>query len=174
MMRSGRRVAVAVLGVLLALPFLRVELATALVMRGDQQWERGNLGGAMTSYLRSWSLDGSALDVDRLAIMALAQRRQRALSAVLALEDAYLARHPGDAHILLDRARCRRRAGRLLGAERDFVRAGRIGHDPRAFAFAGYLASHQGRARQAHAYFARALALHPGYLPALDGLRQLR
>jgi tetratricopeptide (TPR) repeat protein len=154
---------------------LRPQVSDALVVRGDEFLYRAQSARALSYYARALAIDpDNGAAADRFAFVALTSREPRAIAQSLREATAYLARHPGDAVVLMDRAMAYRAVGNARAALADFALAGARAADPRAFAFAGFMARQLGEAGLAARYWRAALALRPGFVPALRALARAR
>lgn len=166
-----RRLALVAIALGISAVILRPQLASSLVIRGDDFAYRGNLQRAREMYQRAmWvnSDDGTA--VDRYAFSALLSHEPHLLRAGVATASRYLAGHQDDATVLMDRGLLLQTLHNYAQAEGDFARVGALTHDARALTFAGFNALHAGDHRDARAYFARASAIDPSFIPAKRGL----
>jgi tetratricopeptide (TPR) repeat protein len=163
----SRRVALALASLGLAAVLFRSEIATSLVTRGDDLLRAGDVDGAVRAYGRAVRLDArSAVAADRLAFFLLVRRANGdAARAYIVAADA-LRVVPDDPALLADRGFAAQRLARWRDAERDFLRAARLAHDPRYAHLAARDAARRGDARRARADLRFALALDQHYAPA--------
>lgn len=119
-----RRSACAFAGVVLAAALLRAPVSSALVTRGDDAAQAGDIAAAQRAYRRALWLDRSnAVAADRLAFpLATGKTKQSYLEAV-ALATATMQRSGSTPSLLADRAFAELRLGRLMAARADFRRA---------------------------------------------------
>lgn len=170
----GRRVAIALVTLMLAAGLFRGQLATALVTRGDDASRNGDRTGAVRYYHRAFAIDsGSSRAADRLAF-SLAMRRGRGdAQAAIDVATAALVRQPDDAALLADRGLAEQRLGRWRDAERDFAHAAVAGRDARYDHLAGRIALRLGDRVGARRFFRLALGRDPAFGPARVALAGL-
>ncbi|HEY8314822.1 MAG TPA: hypothetical protein VIG51_11740 [Candidatus Baltobacteraceae bacterium] len=172
-MTRARRFLVAALSLLLAATLFRAQLASSLVVRGDEFLYRNDISGAATYYRRAIRIDGDFADAaDRLAFLAMQKRTQAALAAAVAATTVYLGQHGDDPRILADRAMCYQIEKRYRKAEPDFERAAWLLRDPRYFTFAGWAAARSGSRTRARKLWVAALRIDPRFLPARHALER--
>lgn len=170
-----RRASVAALGIGIAAVILRPQIADALVVRGDEYLYRSQDARALRYYARALAIDADdGAAADRFAFAAMLSRDPQAIAASLRETSAYLARHPEDATVRMDRAMAYRAAGQLPAALADFALAGAQTGDARALAFAGFTAERLRERALARRYWRAALSARPGFLPARRALARLR
>jgi tetratricopeptide (TPR) repeat protein len=168
-----RRTVLASASLICAALLFRANVAAALVTRGDDLLRAGDVDGAVTRYARAERFDAaSALASDRLAFFLLVRRGRGDASLAYAVADRALRLVPADPALLVDRAFAAQRLGRWGDAERDFLRAARLGHDPRYAHLAARSAAHRGDRRAARADLRTALAIDGRYDPAKALLRE--
>jgi tetratricopeptide (TPR) repeat protein len=169
-----RRVLVAATALGAALVTFHGPLASGLVTRGDDFLRSGQLDAAIGTYGRATVLDAtSATAADRLAFALLLRRRAGDARRAFAIADDVLRRRPADAALLVDRGFAAQRLARWRIAERSFVSAAWIAHDPRYAQLAARMAQRARDLAGARHDFHLALALRPGYPPARAALREL-
>lgn len=157
-----RRFALAAIALGIAAWVVRGQVADALVTRGDEWLYRAMPGRALQYYRRAVWLDaGDAAAVDRFAFAAALLRDGRESEESIAFSTAYIARHPGDAVVRMDRAMAERAIGQTRRALADFAAVGMEKHDPRALVFAGHAARMLGERSYARDLLIAALALQP-------------
>jgi tetratricopeptide (TPR) repeat protein len=168
-----RRLFLALLGIATSAALLRPQLAQSLVIRGDDLAYRGNLSRSMAMYRRAiWFDAKNDTAVDRIAFGALMTHRRADIESGIDTTSEYLAQHPNDAVILMDRGLLLQVIRRYAGAERDFTAVGRRIHDARALTFAGFDAYHAGARKRARALWREAVAFDPNFLPAQRAMRR--
>jgi tetratricopeptide (TPR) repeat protein len=170
-----RRIATAGTALVLAFGLFRGQLAAAVVTRGDDVLRTGDVGGALRFYRRALLLDRfSTTAADRLAFhLALRHNEVDARSAI-EIADAALRATPSSAPLFADRAFAEVQLRAWPAAERDFARAGDLGHDVRYEHFASRIALRRGEPEAARAFARRALAWDPAFAPARTLLRHLQ
>ncbi len=170
-----RRVLLAFIGIAAAALFLRGPISDAIVSSGDGQLYAGRPSTALGLYRRALGFDDrNPVAADRFAFLAMSQRRPALWREAREALGLTLRADPANSAIRMDRALLERKLGDFRVALRDFARVGRAARDPRALAFAGFCAQRLGRTRRAVALWRETLALAPGFVPALDGLRRVR
>lgn len=150
---------------------LHVQLSSALVSRGDALAYSGSTSRALVMYERATWFDrdnGSA--ADRLAFAAMLSHDPSRLHDGVRIASGFLARHPGDGTLLMDRALCEQRLGTLAAAAKDFERAGRARRDPSAMMFAALDERRLARIERSHVLLEEALAFDPSFAPARQAL----
>ena len=168
-----RRACIAALGCVLAATVCRGQIATALLLRGDEFLYRGNDADALRYYGRAITLDPRlASAADRYAFVAMQTHNRRALDDAIRTLDRAIAAGSGDVALIADRALCLHLERRYAPARRDFIAAARESRDPRYFTFAGWDAYALDDKRAAHALWRRALSLSPRFLPARRALER--
>lgn len=169
-----RRLALAIIGIVIAATVLRPQLSDALVLRGDGCLYRGQSAAALRYYRRAMAIDAAdGVAVDRFAFVAMTSHDSGALADAIAFATAYLSRHEVDEVVRMDRAMAYRATGDADRAMSDFADVGARTRDVRALTFAGYAARAAGRRERARAFWRSAIALAPGFPPALHGLQRL-
>jgi tetratricopeptide (TPR) repeat protein len=169
------RLFLASLGLAVSVLLLRVQIADALIVRGDEMLIRNSYAAASTMYARAlWFDRGSAIAIDRLVFVALQERTPKALHAATALASGYLGTHQADQTVLFDRALCYLKLRNYHAAYADFSRAAGLSGDPQQYTFAGWAARRTGDVKDAAASWSRALRLRHGYKPAAVALSELR
>lgn len=168
---APRRFVLAAAGVLIAGWLLRDQLSDALVVRGDEFLFRGRLQAANRYYARALAFDAdSAIAVDRSVFAALLSHHRDALETGVRLAAGYLARHPDNDAVRWDRAMADRVLDDATAAASDFAIVGYRTRDERALALAGLEARRGGARLRARRLLRAALALDPGFPPALRAL----
>lgn len=166
----GRALLLATVAMIAAALLLHRQLASALVTRGDDLLYQGNGFRALGFYARALFFDrDDATAADRYVFVSLMLGKERFRKAGLEMATEYLARHDNP-NVRLDRALCERALHLDVAAERDFVAVARLEGDARSYVFAGYSALRQNQRARARGWWRSALALHPGYVPALRAL----
>jgi tetratricopeptide (TPR) repeat protein len=161
-----RRFAIAAIAIAIAAWMLRGQMADALVTRGDEWLYRAMPRRALQYYRRAVWLDaGDAAAVDRFAFASALLHDKRAAETSIAFSTAYMARHPRDTVVRMDRAMAERAIGSTKRALADFAAVGLQTHDARAFVFAGHAARMLGEVAYARNLLHAALALQP-FMPA--------
>jgi tetratricopeptide (TPR) repeat protein len=170
-----RRFLVAAVALTLAALVFHIQLASAVVTRGDDALRNGDVAGAMRFYARAERLDpGSTVAADRLAFnLALRHDRDDARLAV-AVATSAIALHPRDPSIFADRGFAELQLGAWRSAEGDFAQAGILGRDARYDHFASRMALRASDPAAARRYAERALHEDPAFAPARALLRALR
>jgi tetratricopeptide (TPR) repeat protein len=167
----GRRIALALTGVIVSAYLLRPQISQALVIRGDERLYRGSTIDALRYYRRAIAtdpLDGSA--VDRFVFSAVSVRKRSVVEEAIALSSAYLLRRTDDDVVRMDRAMAFRMLGDWRHAESDFELAGRRERDATALTFAGYAALAAHRRLRATILWREALAVDGQFVPARRAL----
>jgi tetratricopeptide (TPR) repeat protein len=168
-----RRVALAIVALLIAGSVLRGPIALALVTRGDDALRSGDRAAGVHYYERALAFDPrSARAADRLAFALAMQHDPTAAQAAVAIASAALATTPDDPALLADRGLAEQRLRRWRDAETDFAHAGQAGRDARYDHLAGRLALRRHDHRAARVYFLAALRLDPAFAPARAALAQ--
>jgi tetratricopeptide (TPR) repeat protein len=169
----ARRMAVAAAALALATCLFRSQVASALVVRGDDFLYRNDAPAAQTRYERALALNGSdATAIDRIAFLGMQQRTRRSLRRAVAVASSYLTSHPNDAVILADRGLCYLIARDYALARPDFERAAAILRDPRYFTFAGWAAWRAHDPQRARRLWADALSIDNKFSPARAALER--
>lgn len=169
----ARRFAVAFLALLCAAAIFKGQIASALVIRGDDYLYRGDRAHALERYRRAMSLAPAfSVAADRFVFVMMQQHTRDSLNQAIAVATGYLHAHPHDSDLLTDRALCYLHLRRYAFAQRDFERAAHEAHAPSDYVFAGWAAQRAGHARIARALWRRALLVRPGYRPAIIALSE--
>lgn len=170
-----RRVWVAAFSLLLATVLFHVQLADALVVRGDDFLIQNRLGPASDRYARALWLDaGSRTAADRYIFVALQSRSREHIRSAIGAANAFLSAHRLDSSILFDRAMCYLMLKQYRAALVDFRRSAYLTGDPQVYVFAGWAAKRAGKRAEAAHLWRAALRLHSHYLPAAVALVELR
>ncbi|MDQ2680524.1 MAG: hypothetical protein M3Y21_05815 [Candidatus Eremiobacteraeota bacterium] len=168
----GRRLLLASIGVALSTMLFRAQLADALVNRGDDLLFRNQLGAARLYYGRAMQIDpSSAVAVDRFAFFGMEQRTARAIAESVEAASWFLAKHPDNSDVLLDRALCYQLRRQYALAAQDFADAAKKSHDARYYTFAGWAALRAGRPQAARQLWRAALQVRPAFEPARHALQ---
>lgn len=171
----ARRLACVLVALVAAAGLFRVQLAEALVTRGDDALRNGDATGALRAYDRALHLDpASAIAADRLAFFLALRHDRASAERAVAIASAALALQPRDATLAADRGFAEMRLQRWRPAELDFAAAGLRGDDARYDHFAARMALRRGDRRAARAYAQRAIAADPTFHPAYALLRSVR
>ena len=166
-----RRVAVALFALLSGALLFRPQLAGALVDRGDQYFYRGNLVQAQHRYRRALFVDPeSEVAADRYVFSGMQLGSADTLQDAARVADHYLKIHPQDAALLADRGLCYLRLRRYEFAEADFTASAKLLHSAQYYVFAGWAARRERDNLRARSLWRAALAVQPGYAPALAAL----
>lgn len=169
------RLLLATLSLTIGLALFHVQVADALIVRGDDQLVQNAYTGAAQHYRRAlWFDPGSGIAVDRIIFVALERRTPETLRSAVELASRYLRSRPEETEVLSDRALCYLRLKKYADAYRDFFRAARLTADPQQYTFAGWAARRSGRLHQAAAMWRRALTIRHGYRPAVVALAELK
>lgn len=169
----ARRIALAFVSLTCAAFLFRGNVAAALVTRGDDLLRAGDVDGAVKRYARAERFDAaSAVAADRLAFFLLVRRGRGDAMRAYTVADRALRIVPEDPALLVDRAFAAQRLARWRASERDFLRAARIGRDPRYAHLAARSAAHRGDRRAAREDLRTALAIDGAYAPAKALLRR--
>jgi tetratricopeptide (TPR) repeat protein len=170
-----RRFLVAAVALALAAFVFHIQLASAVVTRGDDALRSGDIAGAMRYYARAERLDpASTVAADRLAFnLAMRHDRDDARLAIAVANNA-IDVHPRDASLFADRGFAELQFGAWRRAEVDFGQAGSLGHDARYDHFASRMALRVSDRVAARRYAERALHEDPAFAPARALLRALR
>lgn len=100
-----RRLALATFALAISALAFRSPLAAAIVTRGDDAWQAGDLGAAVRSYRKALFIDpDSVVAADRLAFQLALHHDAPAAEEAIAVAGRALTRHPGDRGLLADRA----------------------------------------------------------------------
>jgi tetratricopeptide (TPR) repeat protein len=127
-----RRFSMAFLALCISGFLFRGALATALVTRGDDFFQKGRVERARMYYARALFFDSRAtLAADRYAFSALEMRTPEALRSSIRVATAALAYAPSDAALLEDRGLLYLIERRYRQAREDLLRAAAITGDPR-------------------------------------------
>lgn len=162
-----RRLATSLIALVISAFVFRVQIAGALVTRGDEFLARGDTAEARTYYARALALDrDSQAAADRLVFFSASSHEKSALLGAIDTATAYLRVHPNDAQLLADRALCFERLEAHALAARDFAAAARLTGSAREFTFAGWAAVRSGRLEQARRFWRDALERDPAFGPA--------
>ena len=173
-LRAPRRAALILFGMTASVLLLRAQLADALVARGDEFLYRSQPERALQYYSRALALDAaSPRAVDRFLFVATTARNRVAMHDGIARATYYLAHHPGDDVVRMDRAMAFRATGDFAHAASDFAVVGFHGRDARALTFAGFSARAAGQSLRAARLWRSALALEPKFPPALHALQRM-
>lgn len=170
-----RRTIVAATALLLGTFLFRSQVASALVVRGDDFLYRNDTSAALARYERALALNGGdPAAVDRIAFLGIEQRTRFSLRRATAVTSVYLGSHPNDAIILADRGLCYLIGREYVRAQSDFQRAAEILRDPRYFTFAGWAAYHAHDPQRARRLWIHAMAIDRSFLPARIALEHTR
>jgi len=171
---AAGRIFLAILSLAIGLLLFRTQLADALVVRGDDMLVQNTYDEAARHYTRALRLDpGSIVAIDRLAFVALQQKRPEAFRYVTDIATRYLKVHPADPTVLFDRALCYLKQKKYRSAYVDFYRAAQLTGDPQQYTFAGWAARRAGKLDRAAASWRQALRLRHDYRPAAVALSKL-
>lgn len=166
-----RRLAITVIALACAAYLFRAQLASALVIRGDDYLFRGDRTQALKRYSRALAIDPlSDTAADRYAFISLQMATPDALTTALQIANRYLTARPSDATILTDRALCYLHLRDYARAQTDFERAALAANAPADYVFAGWAARRAGHVLAARSLWLRALAIRPGFGPAVVAL----
>lgn len=169
------RLFLAALSLAIGSALFHVQVADALIVRGDDLLVQNAYTGAAQHYRRAlWFNPESGVAVDRIMFVSLQQRTPEALRSAVVLASQYLQRRPEEAEVLSDRALCYLKLRKYGRAYRDFFRAAQVTADPAQYTFAGWAARRSGRFQQAAAMWRRALTIRNGYRPAAVALAELK
>jgi len=175
MIPLGRRFAIAFVALSLAGGLFRGQIATALVTRGDDAVRNGDPTAGVRYYHRALAIDPrTGRAADRLAFYLGMRHQPGDAETAIAVATTALVQVPDDAALLADRGLAEQRLRRWRAAERDFGRAGVIGHDPRYDHLAGRVALRLGDVDEARQFFGLALIHDPAFRPARAALARLR
>lgn len=164
---AWRRVATALASLVVAAFVFRVQIAGALVTRGDEFLTRGSVSEARKYYARALAIDwDSPSAADRFVFYSAAADDRRILLRAIDEATSYLSAHPGDAQLFMDRALCFSRLKDYALAARDFAAAARVTGSARDFTFAGWAAHRSGRPKDARRFWHDALERDPAFGPA--------
>ncbi len=170
-----RRFAVAFCALGIGILLFRAQVATSLVVRGDDFLYRRQVERARGYYVRAlWFDPESRAAADRYVFFGMQERTPASLAASIAIASRYLALRPDDATVLADRALCYQIERRYSEAAPDFSHAGALARDPRYFTFAGWAALRSGKRREARMLWHEALALDGRFGPARFALARVR
>jgi tetratricopeptide (TPR) repeat protein len=170
-----RRCAIVIGSLLIAALLFRPQLATALIVRGDDALRAGDRIGGLRYYYRALAIDAnSTIAADRLAFNLAMRRTTADAKAAIDIATIGLARTPDDPALLADRGFAEQCVRRWRDAERDFGRAAEIGDDARYDHFAGRIALVRGHREEARRYFRSAVARDAHFDPARVALERLR
>lgn len=162
-----RRSTLVVTAIGLATFLLHVQLARALVIRGDALDYVGQTDAARTMYARALFFDPrSVVAADRYALSALLSHRRGTLVQGVAVATRFLGIDPDDAAIRFDRALCFQRLGDVRAAAVDFARVGKQTRDARALMFAALDERRIGEFKRSRRDIAQAVADEPAFVPA--------
>ena len=167
-----RRIALALIAIILSGYALRPQISQALIVRGDERLYRGNASQALGYYRRAIEIEpyeGSA--VDRFAFAAASLRDRRAAREAIELASAYLHRRPTDDVVRMDRAMAFRLLRDWPHAMEDFQRVGERERDATAMTFAGYAAEAERDRSHALGLWRRALVFDGTFRAARNALR---
>jgi tetratricopeptide (TPR) repeat protein len=167
----GRRIALALIGIVASGYLLRPQISQALVVRGDERLYRGSATEALGYYRRAIEtdpLDGSA--VDRFAFSAVSLRKPMLVRDAIELSSQYLRRRPDDDVVRMDRAMAFRLLGNWKNAADDFARVGKRERDVTALTFAGYAARALHDDKRATALWREALGVNSTFRAARRAL----
>ncbi|HTX57052.1 MAG TPA: hypothetical protein VMD47_08095 [Candidatus Acidoferrales bacterium] len=171
---SMRRLIVALVALLLALPMLRPALSGALVTRGDALLYARN-ARAREKYALAFAIDPSNLQaVDRYVFLAFLSRSRAGLEDAVHVADEALEAHPDDAALRMDRGLCLQVLRRFERAEQDFERVGFERGDVQALALAAADSRKHGDRAKALRLLRIAHALDPRYVPVRVALERSR
>lgn len=170
----GRRIALALTGVVVSGYLLRPQISEALVVRGDERLYRGSAMEAIGYYHRAIEADPlDAAAVDRFVFGAVSLRNRNVVRTAIDLASQYLRRRPNDDTVRMDRAMAFRLLGDPGRAAEDFERVGVRRRDATALTFAGYAASALHQPSRAAALWREALSIDPGFRAARHALRRI-
>jgi tetratricopeptide (TPR) repeat protein len=168
----SRRFALVLAALSVAAAAFRPQLAQALIVRGDDYLYRGDVRSALVRYERALALSpDSQTAADRYVFLSMQQNTARSLHSGIEEATTFLARHPGNATLLSDRALCYLHEHDYALAQADFERAA-SGVDAQGYVFAGWAAWHAGRVHVARRLWEHALLLRPRYRPAVIALEE--
>jgi tetratricopeptide (TPR) repeat protein len=170
-----RRAAIAGIACTVAAFACRSQIATALVLRGDEFLYRNRLPDAARYYRRAMEVDPSfATAADRYAFLALQTHDRRLLKEAVTILDRAIDADRSATPLFVDRALCLHLERQYARAGRDFEVAARRYRDPRYFTFAGWDAYALARRHAARTLWQRALAADPHFIPARSALERMR
>lgn len=153
---------------------LHKQISSALVTRGDEWLARGDYQTAFTYFRRALIIDGDSSDAaDRIVFFSGQIRSREALRDAIDQANAFLAHHPADRRIRVDRAFCFHSARELSKAADDFGAVARSARDPELFTLAAWDRYHSGGKARAISLLREALAITPRYQPALHALTKM-
>jgi tetratricopeptide (TPR) repeat protein len=171
---ASRRAVLTLAALTVSVLLLRAQLADALVVRGDEFLYRSQPDRALRYYSRALALDAlSARALDRFLFVATTSRNRLAMRDGIVRATAYLASHPEDDVILMDRAMAFRATRDFDRAASDFAVVGFQDRDARALTFAGFSAFAAGQLARATRLWRAALAVQPKFPPARHALERL-
>jgi len=117
--------------------FARNAIAEAILTRGDDAARAGHLAAATTYYDRARAIGGDSFqELERYTLLALLAPRKKVPPSAMRSANAFLATNERSAPGYFDRGLIEWRLDAYIASARDFRVAWRLGHDPRAAAFA--------------------------------------
>jgi hypothetical protein len=165
--RFSRRLLIVVVAVGLAALLLHPQISAALVTRGDTLAYWGNTRAAMAEYERALLFDrGNVVAADRYAFDASLTRDPKVMARATSLTESLAETNGGIPELLFDRALCFQRLGNYSVASKEFARAGRALHDPRAMMFAALDQRQLRNMHQFRSLLREAVAFDRAFTPA--------
>jgi tetratricopeptide (TPR) repeat protein len=162
-----RRLALALLSLLLCACFFRGAVSVALVTRGDGFFQKGQLERARVYYARALFFDrGSTVAADRFAFAGFELRTPDAIGSSLRVASQALALAPNDVKLLEDRGLLYQLARRYRLARPDFERAASLSNDSRWYHLAAWASYRSGDSGAARKLWHAALSSDPSFAPA--------
>lgn len=140
-MRVARRFVVVLIAIAISGMLLRDQLGQTLLGRGDAALALGDPFSAIRYYQRGLTFDAGSPSIrDRIAFASLLLGTPTALRRCIRVTSRINDAHEATPALLLDRALCEKRLGRLRAASADLLALGERTHDARALTFAALLA----------------------------------